>query len=712
MSWAGTRLGIGTRVVFDGEIFEITEWLPGTTGTEVVLTGATSACRMSLVALLTGDRVKLLPDNPGPGPEDPGAAPAITLLGLSKDEMQQVRHRAEHVRELLTGYRSGSAEIALADEPRPQFNPSASLMTKYAAKAIELGVDARTVRRWARSYIECSEAGLAADWTRVPRHIDPRWSEAAEQIMFEHTEESKPSKAAVIFHTMKRLERLFGKGEVQEPSRATAYRELERLEKRHPLFGGTTKRNREIAERPRRRYGKLRPSRPGECVILDTTPLDVFALDPKTLKWVRVELTVAMDWYTRCIVGLRLTPVSTKAVDAAAVMYQIMRPNAACDSWPDYAVWPEHGMPRNILIDPNQFVRNGKATATPAMNPEAIVIDHGKIYVSEHVCSVCQRLGISIQPARVRVGRDKGPLERFFRTVREGLLQYLPGYKGPDINARGLDVEGQAFFYIDQLEAILREWVATVYHHKKHKSLLDPRHGDGTVTISPAQMYAHGITRAGYIEVPRDPQLAYEFLKVEARTIQHHGVQRDYLIYKAKPDDDILIQLCEMESPYRGALKDLWPIHVDPDDVTHIYIRHPNTRRWHELDWEYATEYPMAFSDEGLRYFRKIILDKHGFVDDRLALDAMFTRWNLGIGLSPKERRMALRMSREDAALSRQADTEEAEVVLDLPSVKAAFTTDSIPKPSPVEELVTEFDDDDSDDDLDDDYEVDNLEWT
>jgi hypothetical protein len=94
MSWAGTRLGIGTRVVFDGEIFEITEWLPGTTGTKVVLTGATLACRMSLVALLTGDRVKLLPDNPGPGPDDPGAAPAITLLGLSKDEMQQVRHRA------------------------------------------------------------------------------------------------------------------------------------------------------------------------------------------------------------------------------------------------------------------------------------------------------------------------------------------------------------------------------------------------------------------------------------------------------------------------------------------------------------------------------------------------------------------------------------------------------------------------------------------
>jgi hypothetical protein len=48
-----------------------------------------------------------------------------------------------------------------------------------------------------------------------------------------------------------------------------------------------------------------------------------------------------MDWYTRCVVALRLTPVSAKAVDAAALMCQIMRPKPAYDSWPNYAVWPE-----------------------------------------------------------------------------------------------------------------------------------------------------------------------------------------------------------------------------------------------------------------------------------------------------------------------------------------------------------------------------------
>src|SRR6266511_4222251 len=91
-------------------------------------------------------------------------------------------------------------------------------------------------------------------------------------------------------------------------------------------------------------------------------------------------------------------------------------------------------------------------------------IDHGLIYVSEHLTSVCQRMGISVQPARLRTGRDKGPLERFFRTLREDLLEALPGYKGPDVHSRGLDPEGQAFFFLNELEAIIREWMDPSSH--------------------------------------------------------------------------------------------------------------------------------------------------------------------------------------------------------------------------------------------------------
>jgi hypothetical protein len=34
-------------------------------------------------------------------------------------------------------------------------------------------------------------------------------------------------------------------------------------------------------------------------------------------------------------------------------------------------------------------------------------VDHGKIYLSEHLMSACARLGISVQPARVYQATDK-----------------------------------------------------------------------------------------------------------------------------------------------------------------------------------------------------------------------------------------------------------------------------------------------------------------
>jgi transposase InsO family protein len=159
-------------------------------------------------------------------------------------------------------------------------------------------------------------------------------------------------------------------------------------------------------------------------------------------------LTIGMDWYTRCVTGIRVTPVSTKSVDAAAVFYQAYRPRRAGKDWPAHAVWPEHGIPRAVLIDKDAVDGALVGAASPAIVPETIVIDHGKIFVSEHLTSVCQRMGVSIQPARLRTGRDKGPVERFFRTIREDLLQALPGYKGPDVHSRGLDPESEAFFYV------------------------------------------------------------------------------------------------------------------------------------------------------------------------------------------------------------------------------------------------------------------------
>ncbi|MEU7835721.1 MULTISPECIES: hypothetical protein [unclassified Nonomuraea] len=714
MTKGSTRVGVGTRFHYDGEIVEIVQMLPTSAGNEVLLrNGRGQVSRVALRELLASPRARVIPNETSSSDRDATQHAAVILGQLDDAQRQQVRERAAHVREVLTGFRSGSPELAGEEEPRPQFRPDLPLTSRYAAKAAELEVTMRTIKRWVADFHAHGEAGLApkASATNGYGRVDERWVETALEIMAEHVEKSKPSRSMVIRRTEARLLARFGQGGVKLPSKATAFRVLQELEKRQPTFRLSTKRNRDIAERPDGVYGRLRPTRPGEYVLMDTTRLDVFALDPVTLRWLQAELTVAMDWYTRCIVGVRVTPVSTKSIDAGSVLYQVYRPRPPGKNWPAHAVWPEHGIPRSVLLDVEavegplaEVSTGGRGAAGPSLVPETIVVDHGKIYVSEHLTSVCQRLGISIQPARLRTGRDKGPVERFFRTLREDLLQALPGYKGPDLHSRGVNPEGDAFYFLDELEAIIREWVAVDYHLRPHDSLVDP-HVPG-LRMSPAQMFEHGIYRAGYIEVPRDPDLAFEFLQVKWRTIQHYGVEvgRRY-------NGPGLNPFRGQTSTYAGPNTGKWPIYVDPDDITKVYFRDPDTprgpaeRRWHVLDWEHAPALDMPLSEEAPQFARKLAAAKYTYPDDRLAVADLLERWKIGLGTSVAERRMALRISREQAAIELPATA--ADAISRLPSVRHALEKSVPAVDSPVDDEVPAQEpdlpqgDDDDEDELD-----------
>ena len=110
-----------------------------------------------------------------------------------------------------------------------------------------------------------------------------------------------------------RLAEEHGPGTVTLPSRSLAYLLLAELTRGSNAFTGATKAKRSIAARPKGVYGRLRATRPGEYVLLDTTRLDVFAMEPVTCRWVRAELTAAMDLYTRAITGLASRPIPAKA---------------------------------------------------------------------------------------------------------------------------------------------------------------------------------------------------------------------------------------------------------------------------------------------------------------------------------------------------------------------------------------------------------------
>lgn len=252
---------------------------------------------------------------------------------------------------------------------------------------------------------------------------------------------------------------------------------------------------------------------------------------------------------------------------------------------------------------------------------------------------MCARLGITVQPAIPHKPTDKPTVERFFKTLRESLLQHLPAYKGPDVYSRGKDVEGQAFLYVSELEQIIREWVGTIYHHTKHSGLCVPQWPGAQ--FSPAEMFQIGLARAGSLRLPARPELAYEFLNVAWRTIQHYGVEIDGRRY----DGPGLNLHRNHSSPYGGAHAGKWPLCVDVHDVRYVHFKDPDTHAWHRLEWEHAAGLSAPFSAEAAEYAKQVSVRANRHVDPHQAVQDLLEQWTKGEVITRRDRSLALRLS-------------------------------------------------------------------
>jgi transposase-like protein len=328
-----------------------------------------------VVALLSHPSTRILMQTPEP-------QPAVAAVLADPDEDDKVTARYWHVQEVRTGYQYGCPELALAGEPRPAYAPGAPKMARYRAKAAELGVGVSTVRRWVKQ-AEDGPAGLVAERPvrEVLDRVDPRWLDVARQVIAEHVGASRPVRSLILAEIEERLADTYGRGVVTVPSRTVGYELLRELDRGTNAFTGSTKAKRSIANRPHGAFGRLRATRPGEYMVVDTTRLDVFTMEPVTCRWVQAELTVAMDLYSRCITGLRLTPVSTKAIDVAGVLFETIHAPTRLRG-DESAALPYCGVPDTVMVDADKLVDLRGRRLLPSVAAEAIVVDHGKVYLS------------------------------------------------------------------------------------------------------------------------------------------------------------------------------------------------------------------------------------------------------------------------------------------------------------------------------------------
>lgn len=328
----------------------------------------------------------------------------------------------------------------------------------------------------------------------------------------------------------------------------------------------------------------------------------MFAIDPFTFQWVGLDLTAALDVCTRSILAFRLTPFSTQGVDLALLLSDLLSPTPMDGRWPADVPYPYCGVPENLVLRAFELPARTPLAPRPTVRPGTVVIDRGRNYQSVVFMAACEYLRINVQSARPYRCSDKGWIERLFRTMRERLLESLPGYTGPNVLARGKDIEADAVYFTHELESIIGRWIAIDYQRRPHDGLRVPEALH--LALSPNEAYEEAVGRAGFLFVPRDPDLHLRLLPVQPRVIGRAGVEIAGLTY----DSPALDPYRQQRSPI-AAFDGKWPIRVDPRDLHRVWFQDPRDERFHELRWRHAREVARPFGASALTYVKRLLVE-------------------------------------------------------------------------------------------------------
>jgi putative transposase len=523
----------------------------------------------------------------------PSVEPFALLDSLPGAVLDTAREWERHVVEIETGLPPG-AEPGVA--PKPEYDPtSTTVVDRDRAKAAELGVGVRTVQTRRARYAQQGLWGLVDQravraWEATGR-ADARLVAAAREVIDAETDTSTGTRSRLIRRVTKAVEATYGPGVVPMPARTTFYRLIDALSTGRHTFGSAVTR-RQTANRPQGMFTPTHAARPGEQVQVDSTPIDVLVLLDNGVP-VRADLTIAVDIATRTICAAVLRPVGTKAVDAALLLARMLVPEPMRPGWSTALRMSTSRLPHARLMDID--TRMELAAARPVIVPDTIVIDGGKVFISDTFTRACERLGVSIQRARPRTPTDKAIVEATFSSINTLFCQHVAAYTGSNTTLRGLDATGA--WTLPELQDLLDEWLLAGWQPRPHDGLRDPLLPRRA--LSPNEMYAALVAAAGYLPLTLSGEDYLELLPVEWRQINAYGIRIGYRTYD-----------CAELGPWRlqhsgvTARRGLWEVHCDPYDATHVFVRTPDG--WVSVPWTHLPMVSAPFAEFTWRHARHL----------------------------------------------------------------------------------------------------------
>ena len=348
-------------------------------------------------------------------------------------------------------------------------------------------------------------------------------------------------------------------------------------------------------------FHAVAPSRPGEIVEIDSTPLDLFVQMPDGTVG-RPELTYAIDVATSTIGATLLHGTAAKSVDIGAVLITRMLTRIESQPWWNEAV----SLAERLFEQQGEPIRTSleeAAARTPLIVPESVTIDRGRVFVGTVFTAACERLEISQTRANPRQATDKPHVEGGFKRIRDGFVQYLAGYSGGNVLDRGKDPSTEASWTLGEVQLLLDLWIITQWQTTPQSGLRVP--GMPRRTLSPNQMYAALSQTAPQVPVQlsRDDYIA--LLPLEWRTIQPYGINFGGLIY----DADELHPLRGRRSGIQGAARGRWEVRYDPYNLRQVWVRDHAGGRWITATWALAPQVTHPFSHDVLRAAQRALAD-------------------------------------------------------------------------------------------------------
>jgi len=265
-------------------------------------------------------------------------------------------------------------------------------------------------------------------------------------------------------------------------------------------------------------------------------------------------LTVAIDVYSRCIVGfyLSLDPPSEVSVGMCLV-HAILHKDAWLAELQVAANWPIFGIPHTVHAD------------------------NGKEFRSSMITRAAEQHRFKVEWRKVKTPNWGGHIERLIGTFNTE-MHSLPGTTFSNIAQRGeYAPHKEAVFTLAELEVYLTKYICNVYHQKQHSS----------TGRAPLKMYEHGLLGDGVTPgrgvppLPRDPAtLRLDFMPFIERTIQQYGVQLDKISYY----DNVLNPWIRVRDKATGKPRK-FVFRRDPRDISVIYSLDPDTNRYYPLQY-------------------------------------------------------------------------------------------------------------------------------